>query len=515
MSYIGKQLPRVAAGEKSHCNYCVLTPREVTGTEKKKCAVFLDMDETMTVRKNSREIKNTFSLLDAYNYPKEALRSRMAQGRHLNPQALENLKNLISWIENNNMDPWIVISSDWRKDGTTEEVCYYMFVDFSPVGRTPSTFHGDPEFKSEEQRFFTCRGEEISYWIETHRPDEYVIFDDSDEGISPLHRHHFIQVQELIQPHHIVQATKQIAQKSIPQSFAKPERELSHCRFCIMSEDAYQNDRCYIFLDILGVLSFWHKQSVFRNDFHKPSVDVLLHYIQTLASHNIDVKIIITGPERVHHTTSKLIEKISKLAPSLAPFIAGRTPSQEPCDPEMKDLDSPPKVCDWHYPNLSSKEEIQKSWNNNHGICFRVVNLNSDSTLNAPLRFLHLHQPIKKILPDIKRLNKETLRNRPVTFVNLNTLFKNGGSIEYNLHTLQGKIEMEALQGPRPAVVLYYTDAASQEGYVIEPWDHHNLLWHPIGQYVEGSLQLNCFHEKQDLSDWSKKAGIENYFFFN
>ena len=143
-----------------------------------------------------------------------ALQWRIAASHFLQQAAVENLEKLIQQVSAMSSVA-IVLSSAWRLDGSSDEIKNQMFAtrSFSRfiIDKTPDEDwwrrrKGEEELSPialEKYGFpLRTRGSEIDYWLrenwEKWHIQNFVIFDDCDNGISKLFPDQFVEVRRLL-----------------------------------------------------------------------------------------------------------------------------------------------------------------------------------------------------------------------------------------------------------------------------------------------------------------------------
>lgn len=199
-----------------HCPLCVQPLHQ------DPAIIFLDMDGVMIKDRSSSPtqdniralLKDLFSRDGRDRYTE--LEWRTAAAYHLDVDPLVNLNLLINKIKKTRAVQ-IVLSSDWRNDGTLEEIREKMFAmhSFSPliIGKTPpeNSDKGAPEiisgydFEKAAKDLYhlklTYRADQIEFWLRNHGFDlntsDYVIFDDADLGLSERFPNNFVFTRPL------------------------------------------------------------------------------------------------------------------------------------------------------------------------------------------------------------------------------------------------------------------------------------------------------------------------------
>ncbi len=162
----------------------------------KRVAIFLDIDGVLidnewdkaTTAKVARDVPKFWKLYRKLPVPTDhaqTLTFRRAAARHFSPDAVRNLRELVAKVEKT-AKVVFVISSDWRKTFSKEELKQYVFTNYKWLSdRIIDKIPDEPAIS---------RGEQIAAWLEANSIDNYAILDDFDDGIDARHPGHFVHV---------------------------------------------------------------------------------------------------------------------------------------------------------------------------------------------------------------------------------------------------------------------------------------------------------------------------------
>jgi len=193
--------------------------------QKPTSIIFLDIDGVMIGNRSSYPLNESIrnKIKELFESKKEELNSqftelewRIAASHFFSKEAVVNLENLIEKTSKV-AQVAIVISSNWREDGTVEDLRERMFAtcSFSKliIDKTPEPEYNYIRRKSDKNEInptlismekygfdLTRRGRQIDFWLrENHEKlniKSMVIFDDADdEEMSARYPHHFIKVR--------------------------------------------------------------------------------------------------------------------------------------------------------------------------------------------------------------------------------------------------------------------------------------------------------------------------------
>ncbi len=164
-----------------------------------RVAIFLDIDGVLIQNQwdhsiNAKINKHALSIWKKYKdlpiEPEHAknLAFRRAAARCFSPDAMMQLRRLVQKVSN----AVIIISSDWRKTFSTEDLKRYVFADHRWLSdKIVDKIPDEPGLP---------RGEQIAAWMRDHAQAwnivNYGVFDDFDDGIEANHTGHFVHVDE-------------------------------------------------------------------------------------------------------------------------------------------------------------------------------------------------------------------------------------------------------------------------------------------------------------------------------
>lgn len=164
-------------------------------------AIFLDIDGVLIENQwdqsiNAKIKKHALDIWKKYrDLPIEAehaknLAFRRAAARCFSSDAMLNLRRLVSKVSN----VVIIISSDWRKTFSTEDLKQYVFADPKHLWLSDKIIDKIPDSPD------LSRGEQIALWLEENGAmwniGSYGVFDDFDNEISTNHPGRFVHVNE-------------------------------------------------------------------------------------------------------------------------------------------------------------------------------------------------------------------------------------------------------------------------------------------------------------------------------
>ncbi len=173
--------------------------------EKPTSIIFLDIDGVLIGdRGNSwlsdkiqNKVKELFIKKEGFNAGFTELEWRIAASHFFSPKAVDNLNKLIAKV-NKMANVAIVISSQWRLDGTVPDLKDKMFVLYS---FSRLIIDKTPDGKTWESK---SRAEQIAFWLQENKEKlnikSFVIFDDMDlgEGLSECFSSRFVLVENLL-----------------------------------------------------------------------------------------------------------------------------------------------------------------------------------------------------------------------------------------------------------------------------------------------------------------------------
>jgi hypothetical protein len=194
--------------------------------------IFLDIDGVLidrmsndTSEKIRTSIKEIFSKKTNSSENFTELEWRIAAAHHFNQSPLENLNSLIIKIQKTR-PVHIILSSQWRNDGTLEEIRNQMFVQhpFSSIiiGKTPprDRERWAPEIKygysfeviaKEKYNLeLRSRANQITFWLRDHELEnaDFVILDDYDDDLSQRFPDRFVYISSFLTGKEVDEALK-------------------------------------------------------------------------------------------------------------------------------------------------------------------------------------------------------------------------------------------------------------------------------------------------------------------
>jgi hypothetical protein len=193
-----------------HCPLCT------SGLDPNAAYLFLDIDGVFIDRTDSR-INDKIQETVQKNFPKEktgefsGLHIRIAASEHFYPDNMENFKCLVERVQKKRKF-YIVLSSEWRNEGTLDEIRQKMFgthecISKNIIGKTPACKDDKPnpekdsgyDFETIAKKFFQMtsfksRGELINFWLRFHglQNADFAIVDDCEFDLALFGRR-FVQ----------------------------------------------------------------------------------------------------------------------------------------------------------------------------------------------------------------------------------------------------------------------------------------------------------------------------------
>lgn len=197
-----------------------LCRQPLPGQESNAAILFLDIDGVVIKNRDSEwlseKIEATLGKLfikkpDCHNAGFTELEWRTAAAHHLFKIPLENLYELIDKVQS--VRPfYIVLCSQWRNDGTLEQIINMMFAMHPKIanliiGKTPPRDY-ERRFPPENNYSFETiakeqfnielrnRADQIDFWKKYHHMEwaDFAILDDYDNGLSKKFPNHFVNV---------------------------------------------------------------------------------------------------------------------------------------------------------------------------------------------------------------------------------------------------------------------------------------------------------------------------------
>lgn len=166
-----------------------------------RVAIFLDIDGVLIqnqwgsstnakIKKHALAIWKQYKELPIENEHAKNLAFRRAAARCFSKDAMMRLRLLVQKVSN----AVIIISSDWRKTFSTEDLKKYVFADPALRWLSDKVIDKLPDAPD------VPRGEQIAAWMKEHGAEwnigNYGIFDDFDDRIETNHPGHFVHVDE-------------------------------------------------------------------------------------------------------------------------------------------------------------------------------------------------------------------------------------------------------------------------------------------------------------------------------